>query len=96
MSVGFVTGFCYLVTIFYSINDIDALMATTYTNPLAEVYRQATGSNAGACGLLVVILLPTVCNCIGEYQHAPRMNASDTNLRYLYHLRQNAMDPCAW
>jgi choline transport protein len=74
MSVGFITGFFYLIAIFYSINDIDALMSTTYTNPLAELYKQATGSRAaGSFGLLVVVFLPTVANCIGTYITCGRM-----------------------
>lgn len=57
LGVGFVTGLFYLIAIFYSINDIDALMNNPYTNPLAELYRQATGSKAGSCGLLIVVFL---------------------------------------
>ena len=43
MLTGFVTGFTYLISIFYAVNDRQALMTTTFSNPLAEVYRQATG-----------------------------------------------------
>ena len=57
LGVGFVTGLFYLIAIFYSINDIDALMNNPYTNPLAELYRQATGSKAVSCGLLIVVFL---------------------------------------
>ncbi|KAF3350097.1 Choline transport protein like [Verticillium longisporum] len=58
MSIGFVTGFCYLVAIMYGINDLDALFESRY--PIAEIYRQATGSAAGATGLLALIMI-----CIG-------------------------------
>ncbi|CRJ79606.1 hypothetical protein BN1708_000053 [Verticillium longisporum] len=58
MSIGFVTGFCYLVAIMYGINDLDALFESPY--PIAEIYRQATGSAAGATGLLALIMI-----CIG-------------------------------
>ncbi|THV77801.1 amino acid transporter [Aureobasidium pullulans] len=73
LGVGFVTGLFYLIAIFYSINDIGALMNNPYTNPLAELYRQATGSKAGSCGLLIVVFLPTVANCIGTYITCGRM-----------------------
>ncbi|UQC76141.1 amino acid permease [Colletotrichum lupini] len=58
LGIGFITGFCYLVTIMYAINDYDALFESPY--PIAEIYRQATGSAAGATGLLALILI-----CIG-------------------------------
>lgn len=58
MSIGFVTGFSYLIAIMYAINDYDALFASPY--PLAEIYLQATGSPNGAIGLLALIMI-----CIG-------------------------------
>lgn len=58
MSIGFVTGFVYLISILYAINDYDALFDSTY--PIAEIYRQATGSSRGAVGLLSLIMI-----CIG-------------------------------
>lgn len=58
MSIGFVTGFAYLIAIFYAINDFNALSASAY--PIAEIYLQATGSADGAIGLLALILV-----CIG-------------------------------
>lgn len=58
MVIGFVTGLAYLIAIMYAINDYDALFESSY--PIAEIYRQATGSAAGAIGLLMLVLL-----CIG-------------------------------
>jgi choline transport protein len=58
LSIGFVTGFCYLVAVMYAINDYDALFDSPY--PIAEIYRQATGSAAGATGLLALVMM-----CIG-------------------------------
>ncbi|KAF6813109.1 amino acid permease [Colletotrichum sojae] len=58
MGIGFTTGFCYLVAVMYAINDYDALFNSPY--PIAEIYRQATGSPAGATALLALILI-----CIG-------------------------------
>ncbi|KAJ5551942.1 SNF2-related protein [Penicillium sp. DV-2018c] len=71
MSVGFVTGICYMVAIFYSINDLEAVR-TTGTFPLAEIYRQATGSRGGALGLLIVAFLPTLVTASGCYITAGR------------------------
>ncbi|KAJ9654884.1 hypothetical protein H2198_006157 [Neophaeococcomyces mojaviensis] len=61
MSIGFVTGFCYLVALMYAINDFDALFTSSY--PIAEIYRQGTGSAAGAIGLLTLTLL-CICICL--------------------------------
>ncbi|KAF2091304.1 amino acid transporter [Saccharata proteae CBS 121410] len=73
MVVGFITAFCYLISIFYGLSDMDALLNNTYTTPLAEVYHQATSSRAGACGLLVLVFMPCVGACIGTYITSGRM-----------------------
>jgi choline transport protein len=65
ISIGFVTGFCYLVALMYSINDYDALFSSAY--PIAEIYRQATGSAAGATGLLCLVMICTALTVIGLY-----------------------------
>ena len=71
--VGFTTAFCYVITIFYSVNDVDSLFDNPWPFPLAELYRQATDSRAGSLGLLIVILLPTFCTNIGCYITTGRM-----------------------
>lgn len=54
MTIGFTTGFCYLIAIMYAIRDLDAVSAATY--PIAEIYRQAAGT-AGATGLLALVMV---------------------------------------
>jgi amino acid transporter len=73
MVTGLFTAFFYLIAIFYSINDLDALLGNPYTFPLAELYYQATGTKGGSMGLLIVIFLPTVCTLIGCYITSGRM-----------------------
>ncbi|KAF1810707.1 amino acid transporter [Eremomyces bilateralis CBS 781.70] len=73
MVVGLITAICYLVTLFYSINDLDAVLNTSNNFPLAEIYHQATSSRGGALGLLLVIYMPTLVTCIGCYITAGRM-----------------------
>lgn len=63
--IGFLTAFFYLIAIFYSIQDLDEIFAQTTTFPLAWIYKQATGTDAGAVGLLVVTFLPTFVTCVG-------------------------------
>lgn len=72
MSIGFITGVLYMIAIFYSIHDIGAVSNSVYGFPLAEIYRQATGSRGGGLGLLIVAFIPTVITCAGCYITAGR------------------------
>lgn len=72
MSVGFITGFLYMIAMFYSIQSLDDVLNSVFGFPLAEIYRQATGSRGGALGLLIVAFLPTLVTCIGCYITAGR------------------------
>ena len=65
MIIGFVLGLSYLITIFYSINDIDALFTAGGTFPITKVYLQATSSPAGAVGLTVLLFVPNLIAGIG-------------------------------
>jgi len=73
MSIGFITALTYLIALFYATTDLDAVLGSRLVSfPLAAIYQQAAGSNAGATGLLVVTFLPAVVNCIGCYITAGR------------------------
>jgi amino acid transporter len=71
--VGCITAFLYVITIFYSVNDLDSLFSNPWPFPLAELYRQTTDSHGGSLGLLIVILLPTFCTNVGTYITCGRM-----------------------
>jgi amino acid transporter len=71
MVIGFLTAFAYMIAIFYSISDLDSVLNAAYF-PLAIIYKQATGSNAGTMGLLSIIFVPIFCCCIGTYIIAGR------------------------
>lgn len=73
VSIGFLTAFFYLVAIFYAINDLDTVLSSSSTFPLAEIYVQATNSAGGALGLLIVAFLPTFLTLVGCYLTAGRM-----------------------
>lgn len=73
MAVGFVTAVTYMIALFYSIQDLKRVIKSKYGFPLAEIYLQATGSSAGALGLLVVVFIPTLITCTGCYITAGRM-----------------------
>jgi choline transport protein len=65
MGAGFLTAFLYLIAILYSIHDFAALSSSAF--PIAEIYAQATGSPAGAIGLLFLLLLPSVLTVVRSY-----------------------------
>ncbi|KAI1859856.1 hypothetical protein JX265_010305 [Neoarthrinium moseri] len=65
MGIGFITGLAYLISIMYAINDFDALFEVAY--PIAEIYRQGTGSAAGATGLLFLVLVCIIICLVGLY-----------------------------
>ncbi|KAH8694190.1 putative choline transport protein [Talaromyces proteolyticus] len=73
VSIGFVSAFVYMIAIFYAINDLDAILASNSTFPLADIYLQATGSRGGALGLLILAFLPTLINAVGCYITAGRI-----------------------
>ncbi|KAL2866067.1 amino acid/polyamine transporter I [Aspergillus lucknowensis] len=70
----FLTTFVYLIALFYSINDIDRVFDSTIGYfPVAEIYLQATGSTAGAVGLIALLFLATFPTLIGTLTTGGRM-----------------------
>ncbi|KAL4968029.1 putative choline transport protein [Aspergillus stella-maris] len=69
----FVTAFVYLIALFYGINDIDAVFNSSLNFPTAEIYLQATGSTAGAIGLVALMFLATFPTLIGTLTTGGRM-----------------------
>lgn len=57
---------------FYAINDLPKIFDSESICPLGDIYLQATGSKAGALGLLIVIILPIICATVGCYITAGR------------------------
>lgn len=62
-----------MIAILYGINDLEAVLKSSYLFPLTEIYRQAAGSNAGSVGLLFLSFLPIFIACIGLYVTASRV-----------------------
>ncbi|KAF2723996.1 choline transport protein [Polychaeton citri CBS 116435] len=65
VGLGFVTAFCFAITILYAINDLGAVTNSNGSFPLAEVYHQATGNAGGTFGLLLIILFSILICSIG-------------------------------
>lgn len=65
--VGFISSFFFLIAIFYAINDLEAVINSSTSFPLTEIYRQATGSAGGALALMLLIFFSSFVNLIGSY-----------------------------
>ncbi|KIY71254.1 putative choline transporter Hnm1 [Cylindrobasidium torrendii FP15055 ss-10] len=55
LSIAFVTGLTYLITLMFSVQDYAALSTTSTGLPLAELFRQATNSTGGAFALTFLL-----------------------------------------
>lgn len=73
MVVGFITAMAFMISILYAISNLDEVLTAGF--PLAQVYRQATGSTAGEIGLVICILLPLIFNCCGK--QTPELSGFD-------------------
>lgn len=74
MLTSFTMAFVYLISLFYSIQDLDAVYASDiHFFPTAEIYRQATGSNVGAIGLIAVLFIATLPTLVGVFITGGRM-----------------------
>ncbi|KAI5809786.1 choline transporter [Peziza echinospora] len=57
IAIGFITAFSYSIAMFFSMDDLPAMVNTPTLVPILELYRQAVGSVAGATGLEFLICL---------------------------------------
>ncbi|KAL2044460.1 hypothetical protein N7G274_003165 [Stereocaulon virgatum] len=71
--VGFIASFAYLISLFYSISDLNTILSSRYLLPLASIYEQATNSASGTIGLLILAFLPNVITCTVCYITASRV-----------------------
>jgi hypothetical protein len=51
----------------FSITDLDAVLTSNGSFPLAVVYAQATGNKAGTFGLLLIVLLSIMIAIFGGF-----------------------------
>lgn len=66
MVLAFLTAFVFLIAILYTTTDLSVVGAHG-TFPLAEIYRQVTGSRGGSLGLLIVAFIPNLLCNVGIY-----------------------------
>ncbi|KAK9769713.1 putative Choline transport protein [Seiridium cardinale] len=65
IGLGGLYAFVFAIVIGYAITDINALLGNSNNYPLATIYSQATGSDGATFGLLFILLLSTLCCCVG-------------------------------
>lgn len=62
VSLGAITAFLYAIALFYAVSDLDAVVNTTGSFPVAVIYHQATGNAGGTfCLLLIIFLIIMIC-----------------------------------
>lgn len=66
LGLGFLYAFVFAIAISYAITDISALQGGINTFPLAVIYLQATGSPGATFGLLFIVLITSMCCCVGS------------------------------
>lgn len=65
--LGTLTAFCYAIAILYAITDLDAVLSSSGSFPLAAVYAQATGNKGGTFGLLLIIFFSIMICVVGTF-----------------------------
>ncbi|KAF5006498.1 hypothetical protein FDECE_7133 [Fusarium decemcellulare] len=65
IAIGGVYSFAFAVALGYAISDLSVLQTGSNTFPLAGIYHQATQSPGATFALLFIILLSSLCCCIG-------------------------------
>ncbi len=65
VGLGFITTFVYGIAILYGINNLNAVINSNGSFPLAEVYAQATGSAGATFGLLLILFLSIMICTVG-------------------------------
>lgn len=63
----FTAGLIYAIAVMYAISDLDAVISSNGSFPIAVVYAQATGSNGATFGLLFIVLISILICTMGTY-----------------------------
>ena len=71
---GFLVTFTFYIAILYAVTDLDAVFSSPISEfPLAAIYLQATRSQAGTAGLLVLFIIDVIITVPGAILTASRM-----------------------
>ncbi|CCD26683.1 Hnm1p NDAI_0I01140 [Naumovozyma dairenensis CBS 421] len=63
IAIGFITSFCYVISMFFSLRDLDSILKSTTGAPILDIYNQALGNKAGAI-ILGCMILFTSFGCV--------------------------------
>lgn len=63
----FLASWLFAITIMYAITDLDAVVTSNGSFPLAAIYLQATNSTGATFGLLFIVLVSIMICVIGTY-----------------------------
>lgn len=70
--VGFITGFAFILSLLFVIQDMDAVVNTATGFPLLEIFHQATNSVPGALCLTLITVITQVFTNIGLLSEGSR------------------------
>ena len=63
VAIGFITSFCYVIAMFFSIKDVKTVLASTTGAPILNIYQQALNNQGGAIFLGCLVLF-TSFGCV--------------------------------
>lgn len=64
IAIGFLTSFSYVISMFFSIRDIEALLSSTTGAPILVIFHQALHNNTGGAIFLGCLILFTSFGCV--------------------------------
>jgi amino acid transporter len=67
VGLGGLSAFLFAIAILYGVNDFDAVLSSSGSFPLAEIYSQATGSKGATFGLLFIIFCSILICLLGTF-----------------------------
>ncbi|AGO13076.1 AaceriAFL081Wp [[Ashbya] aceris (nom. inval.)] len=73
VAIGFVTSFCYVIAMFFSLRDLTSIMSSNTGAPILDIYYQALGSRAGALVLGSLVLLTSIGCIISSHTWQARL-----------------------
>ena len=73
VAIGFLTSFCYVIAMFFSLRDLSEIMTSNTGVPILDIYYQALGSRAGALVLGSLVLLTSVGCIISSHTWQARL-----------------------
>ncbi|KAF1349528.1 amino acid/polyamine transporter I [Delphinella strobiligena] len=71
--MGTVTGFIFCICVLFSISDVDEVVSSSF-GPIITIFAQASGSNGGAVGMAIVIIMVVWFSAVEVVTASARLN----------------------